>query len=232
MTALRRVFNPFDWHLRHYKGAAPAGAAPAAGGGNAGAQTLAGRSKSHIYGSTSGAAAGSGGDEVRQLFALLEADDRVFYAQRCLPLPNAWHVAWSAHAQDQAYIDYRYLCHPLLRAQVRLRVPEISVAMEAHEFEILQDVASHLAMEQVQLRKSICLTAERLLCLRADHLLEPSAWHAAGWTGSRVFSSRPQRTTYQATCDGAGAQPQNDSSVAAGAQAPQLTPPPALPPKP
>ena len=34
-------------------------------------------------------------------------------------------------------------------AQVRLRVPEISVAMEAREFEILQDVASHLALEQV-----------------------------------------------------------------------------------
>ncbi len=34
-------------------------------------------------------------------------------------------------------------------AQVRLRVPEISVAMDAKEFEILQDVAAHLAGEQV-----------------------------------------------------------------------------------
>lgn len=35
--------------------------------------------------------------------------------------------------------------------QVRLRVPEISVAMDAKEFEILQDVASHLAGEQVHI---------------------------------------------------------------------------------
>ena len=66
MTALRRVFNPFDWHLRHYKAAAAAsgGNGDVAGAGLP-AQSLASRSKSHIYGSTSGAAAGSGGDEVR-----------------------------------------------------------------------------------------------------------------------------------------------------------------------
>lgn len=37
-----------------------------------------------------------------------------------------------------------------MRVQVRLRVPEISVAMDAKEFEILQDVAAHLAGEQVR----------------------------------------------------------------------------------
>ncbi len=62
MTALRRVFKPFDWHLRHYKSATGSADAPAAAG--APNQALASRSKSHMYGSTSGAAAGSGGDEV------------------------------------------------------------------------------------------------------------------------------------------------------------------------
>ena len=68
VTALRRVFNPFDWHLRHYKAAASSsnGDTPVAAGLPTG-QSLASRSKSHIYGSTSGAAAGSGGDEVGNL---------------------------------------------------------------------------------------------------------------------------------------------------------------------
>jgi hypothetical protein len=37
-----------------------------------------------------------------------------------------------------------------LMLQVRLRVPEITVAMDAKEFEILQDVAAHLSAAQVR----------------------------------------------------------------------------------
>ena len=36
-------------------------------------------------------------------------------------------------------------------AQVRVTVPEIAVSMDAQEFQILQDVAAHLAAEQVRL---------------------------------------------------------------------------------
>ncbi len=63
-VALKRVFNPFDWQLRHYRTAGPAAAQAAVA--NHSRQSLADRSKSHICGSTSGAAAGSGGDEARQ----------------------------------------------------------------------------------------------------------------------------------------------------------------------
>ena len=35
--------------------------------------------------------------------------------------------------------------------QVRVMVPEIAVSMDAQEFQILQDVASHMAAEQVKL---------------------------------------------------------------------------------
>ena len=63
-VTMKRVFNPFDWQLRHYRTAAPASAAAAGGGGRV-SQSLMDRSKSHISGSTSGAAAGSGGDEAR-----------------------------------------------------------------------------------------------------------------------------------------------------------------------
>ena len=35
--------------------------------------------------------------------------------------------------------------------QVRVMVPEIAVSMDAQEFQILQDVASHMAAEQVSL---------------------------------------------------------------------------------
>jgi hypothetical protein len=63
-ASVKRVFSPFDWHLRHYRSAATAAAQD---GFAAAPQSLVGRSKSHMYGSTSGAAAGSGGDEVSQL---------------------------------------------------------------------------------------------------------------------------------------------------------------------
>lgn len=62
-VSMRRVFNPFDWHLRHYSTAAQ-GTPQNGRAGHAASQSLVDRSKSHIYGSTSGAAAGSGGDEV------------------------------------------------------------------------------------------------------------------------------------------------------------------------
>lgn len=60
---MKRVFNPFDWQLRHYRTAVSVAAAS----GGRSSQSLMDRSKSHISGSTSGAAAGSGGDEARVL---------------------------------------------------------------------------------------------------------------------------------------------------------------------
>jgi hypothetical protein len=89
-VALKRVFNPFDWHLRHYRTAAP-GAAQGAGNNVRGVQSLADRSKSHICGSTSGAAAGSGGDEVRRHTQLF-----------CSSLPQCMSSAYSL-ACSRAY---------------------------------------------------------------------------------------------------------------------------------
>lgn len=39
--------------------------------------------------------------------------------------------------------------------QIRLRVPEIEVAMDAKEFQILQDVAAHLSAAQVRVSSII-----------------------------------------------------------------------------
>lgn len=64
-VSMKRVFNPFDWQLRHYRTAAKPGGSAAAAQLPSGRQSLADRSKSHVFGSTSGAAAGSGGDEAR-----------------------------------------------------------------------------------------------------------------------------------------------------------------------
>jgi len=54
--------------------------------------------------------------------------------------------------------------------QVRLRVPEISVAMDAKEFEILQDVASHLAGEQVHILQNL-LPCLRTICKSISNCL-------------------------------------------------------------
>ena len=42
-----------------------------------------------------------------------------------------------------------------VNVQVRVTVPEIAVSMDAQEFQILQDVAAHLAAEQVRLRQCL-----------------------------------------------------------------------------
>lgn len=63
--------------------------------------------------------------------------------------------------------------------QVRLRVPEISVAMDAKEFQILQDVGSHLAGEQVRCHTSLAYTPSlgvkvlRIMGLRYAHYRVP-----------------------------------------------------------
>ncbi len=49
--------------------------------------------------------------------------------------------------------------------QVRVMVPEIAVSMDAQEFQILQDVASHMAAEQVSLLSARPQTLQSsLLC--------------------------------------------------------------------
>lgn len=71
-----------------------------------------------------------------------------------------------------------------MRVQVRLRVPEISVAMDAKEFEILQDVAAHLAGEQVRVQPTTPAywLSHLPFCLRASFF-----WRFTGVTGSLCF---------------------------------------------
>ena len=54
-----------------------------------------------------------------------------------------------------------------LRVQVRVTVPEIAVSMDAQEFQILQDVAAHLAAEQVCLPQ--CLAHASSFPTRHSH---------------------------------------------------------------
>ncbi len=64
------------------------------------------------------------------------------------PSSSAGNNRWSQHAELTELKSRIKLCPSV---QVRVTVPEIAVSMDAQEFQILQDVAAHLAAEQVLL---------------------------------------------------------------------------------
>ena len=129
----------------------------------AGIEPVLSRSKSHIYGSTSGAAAGSGGDEVDNHLHTVnllqfQSSQTIYnihltFLPPALLLHHANVIGLVSMCGDKTCEGYREgkghsSCCSCL--QVRVTVPEIAVSMDAQEFQILQDVAAHLASEQVR----------------------------------------------------------------------------------
>lgn len=134
----------------------------------AGTEPVLSRSKSHIYGSTSGAAAGSGGDEVDNHLHTVnllqfQSSQTIYnihltFLPPALPLHHANVIGLVSMCGDKPCEGYREGKGHSSRCsngsgtclQVRVTVPEIAVSMDAQEFQILQDVAAHLASEQVR----------------------------------------------------------------------------------